>query len=87
MWTGGNMISILSKKYNSDNISLYYDNRETLVDNKKNIKRNNSKNVQSKGLQIIIKCNLKIIDYLFLTLNLNNGTNHRTLNNLHPCRI
>ena len=29
---------------------------------------------RNKGLQIIIKFNLKIVDYLEVTLNLNNGT-------------
>ena len=31
---------------------------------------------KEKGLQIIIKCNLKIVDYLDVTLNLNDGTYH-----------
>ena len=38
--------------------------------------KNNSKDFKDKGLQIIIKCNLKIVDYLDLTLNLNDGTYH-----------
>ena len=38
--------------------------------------KNNSKDFRDKGLQIIIKCNLKIVDYLDLTLNLNDGTYH-----------
>ena len=29
---------------------------------------------KSKGLQIIVKCNLKIVGYLDVTLNLNDGT-------------
>ena len=33
------------------------------------------KDFKDKGLQIIIKCNLKIVDYLDVILNLNDGTN------------
>ena len=36
--------------------------------------KNNSKNFKDKDLQIIMKCNLKIVDYLDVTLNLNGGT-------------
>ena len=47
----------------------------TLVDNKQKNKKNNPKKFfNDKGLQIIIKCNLKIVDYLDVTLNLNDGT-------------
>ena len=48
----------------------------TLVDNKQN---NNTKKIfektfKDKGLQIIRKCNLKIVDYLDVTLHLNDDT-------------
>ena len=38
----------------------------TLVENKQRNK--------DKGLQVIVKCNLKMVDYLHITLNLNSGT-------------
>ena len=54
---------------------LGYQFLATLVDNKqKNIKKIIQKIFKDKGLQIIIKCNLKIVDYLDVTLNLNDGT-------------
>ena len=48
---------------------------ESLVVNKqKNIKKIIQKIFKRKGLQIIIKCNLKIVDYLDVTLNLIDAT-------------
>ena len=50
---------------------------ESLVDNnQKNIKKIIRKIFKCKGLQIIIKFNLKIVDYLDVTLNLNDATYH-----------
>ena len=47
----------------------------TLVDNKqKNTKKIIQKTFKAQGLQIIIKCNLKIVDYLDVTLNFSDGT-------------
>ena len=45
-----------------------------LVSNKQKPQKNHSKIFKGKGLQIIIKCNLKIVDYLDVTLNLNDAT-------------
>ena len=54
---------------------LGYQFSGTLVDNKqKIIKKIIQKIFKDKGLQIIIKCNLKIADYLDVTLNLNDCT-------------
>ena len=47
----------------------------TLVDDKqKKIKKTIQNIFKDKGLQIIIKCYLKIVDYLDVALNLNDGT-------------
>ena len=48
-----------------------------IADNKqKNHKKIIQKIFKDKGFQIIIKCNLKVVDYLDNTLNLNDGTYH-----------
>ena len=48
-----------------------------IADNKqKNHKKTIQKIFKDKGFQIIIKCNLKVVDYLDKTLNLNDGTYH-----------
>ena len=48
-----------------------------IADNKqKNHKKIIQKIFKDKGFQIIIKCNLKVVDYLDKTLNLNDGTYH-----------
>ena len=66
------MLSLLSKTYSSNNIGLYHHDGLSVF-------RNISgqviqKFLKGKGLQIIIKCSLKISDYLHVTLNLNDGT-------------
>ena len=69
----------MSKKYSFNNVGLYRDDGcqflRTLVGNKqKNIKKIFQKIFKYRGLQIIIKCNLQIVDYLDVTLNSNDGT-------------
>ena len=45
------------------------------MDNKqKNTKKIIQKTFKAQGLQIIIKCNLKIVNYLDVTLNFSDGT-------------
>ena len=48
----------------------------TLVDDKqKNVKKKTIQNIfKDKYFYIVTKCNLKIVDYLDVTLNLNDGT-------------
>ena len=48
----------------------------TLVDDKqKNVKKKPIQNIfKDKYFYIVTKCNLKIVDYLDVTLNLNDGT-------------
>ena len=74
------MLSLLSKTFSSNNIGFYIVMTDsqflgTLVDNKrKNFKKKKKWFKKDNGLQIIIKCNLKIVDYLDVTLNLTDGT-------------
>ena len=42
--------------------------------NLKKFKRLFKECFKSKGLDIIINCNMKIVNYLYVTLNLNNGS-------------
>ena len=74
------MLSLLSKNYSSNNIGLYRDDGLSVFRNISGQQAEKQKIIQKffkdKGLQIIIKCNLKIFDYLGVTLNLNDGTYH-----------
>ena len=72
-------LSLLSRKFSSNNIGLYRDDGLSVFRNisgrqAEKYKKTIQNIFKDKGLQIIIKCNLKIVDYLDLTLNLNDGT-------------
>ena len=73
------MSSLLSKKYSSNNIGLYCDDGLSVFRNISGQQAEKHKQIiqkvfKDKGLQMIIKCILKIVDYLDVTLNLNDGT-------------
>ena len=73
------MLSLLSKKYSSNNIDLYRDDGLSVFRNISGQQAEKHKKIiqkvfKNKGLQMIIKCNLKIVDYLDVPLNLNDGT-------------
>ena len=73
------MLSLLSKTFSSNNIGFYIVMTDsqflgTLVDNKRKNFKKKKWFKKDNGLQIIIKCNLKIVDYLDVTLNLTDGT-------------
>ena len=75
------MLSLLRKKHSSNIIGLYRDDGLSVFRNisgqqAEKHKKNNSKIFKDRSVQIIIKCNLKIVDYLGVTLNLNDGTYH-----------
>ena len=75
------MLSLLRKKYSSNNICLYLDGGLSVLRNISGQQaEKHTKIIQKffrdKGLQTIIKCNLKVVDYLDVTLNLNDGTYH-----------
>ena len=57
------MSSLLSKRYNSNNIGLYHEHGSLVFKNsrqQRKIQKKKLKFFKDKGLQIIIKCNLKI---------------------------
>ena len=73
------MLSLLSKKYSSSNIGLYRDDALLVFRNISGQQAEKHKKIiqkifKDKGLQGIIKCNLKIVDYLDVTLSLNDST-------------
>ena len=80
------MFSLLSKNVSSNNIGLYRDDglsgfRKISERQAEKHKKTIQNIFKDKGLQIIIKCNLKIVDYLDVTLNLNVGADrpfHKT---------
>ena len=74
-------LSLISNKYNPSNIGLYRDGglavfKNTSGPQSEKIKKNFQKMFKNKGLDIIINCNMKIVNYLDVTLNLNEGSYH-----------
>ena len=72
------MLLLLTRKFSSNNIGLYRDEGLSVFMNISGQQaEKHKKTIQNifkdKGLQIIIKCNLKIVDYLDATLNLNDS--------------
>ena len=71
------MLYLIGKKYDSKNIGLYRDDRLAVF--KKVSGPASEKKIlhylfKQKGLQIIIGCNLKVVNYLGVTFNLNDGS-------------
>ena len=68
----------LSRKYNKSNIGLYGDDGLTVFKNisgpqAQKVKKDFQDKFCNNNLNIIVKCNLKIVDYLDVTLNLSDG--------------
>ena len=97
------MLSILSKHISKNHIELYRDNSLAIS---KNLSRSRSRKTQQKVSKIfkekyqdiIVQCNLKINNYLDITLNLNDGswrlyrkpnkeTNYVHINSDHPLSV
>ena len=73
------MLYLIGKKYDSKNIGLYRDDRLAAFKNvsepaSEKIKKQLQSLFKQKGLQIIIECNLKVVNYLDVTFNLNDGS-------------
>ena len=78
------MLSLLSKHINKNHVGLYRDDglailKNTSVPEAAKLK-NVSKIILKKYLDIIVQCNLKVINYIDLTLNLNDGSYRLTEN-------
>ena len=79
---GSLLLDQLSNKYNKKGYGLHRDDCLAVLKNKsgpqaESIKKDFQKNFQRNDLNIVIKCNLKIVDYLDVTLNLVNNTYKR----------
>ena len=75
------MLSLLSKHINKNHIGLYRDDGFAILKNTsgpeaEKLKKKLQKLFKEKDLDIIIQCNLKITNYLDITLNLNDGSYH-----------
>ena len=75
---GTYMLSLISKKHNKKYFGLYLDDGLGVVKNKsgpeaEKIKKNIQKISKENKLDIVIKCNMKLVDYLDVPLNLNNS--------------
>ena len=73
------MLTLIGHKYNSNNIGLSRDEglvvfKITSGPQSEKIIMNFQKMFKSKGLDIIINCNMKTVNYLDATLNLNDGS-------------
>ena len=76
---GTYMLNLLSKKYNKNDFGLYRDDGLAVLKNKRGphseqVKKNIQKIFKEHGSDIIIQCNMKIVNYLGVTFNLNDGT-------------
>ena len=72
------LLNKISQKYNN-NIGLYRDDGLAVFKNKsgpesEKIKKELQKIFKENGLDIVIQCNIKIVNYLDVSLNLNDGT-------------
>ena len=73
------MSNLLSKKYNKNNFRLYRDDGLAALKNKsgpqsEQVKKNIQKIFKEHALDFIKQCNMKIVNYLDVTFNLNDGT-------------
>ena len=91
------MLSLIGNKYNPNNIGLYRDDGLAVFKNTSGL-QSLQRMFKNKGLVIIINCNMKIVNYLDVTLNLNDGsyrpykkpneeTNYIHVNSDHPPSI
>ena len=73
------ILNKLSGKYNKSKIGLYRDDGLAVFENisgpqSERIKKDFQKTFRDNGLEIVIQCNMKVVDYLDVTLNLTNAT-------------
>ena len=76
---GTYMLNLLSREYNKNDFGLYRDVGLVVLKNKsgsqsEQAKKNIQKIFKEDGLDINIQCNMKIVNYLDVTFNLNDGT-------------
>ena len=100
---GSYMLNLLSERCSKNETGLYRDDGLGVSKNQsgpqnERTKKFIQKTFKDKGLDIVIQCNMKIVNYLDVTLNLNTGTtkpyrkpddktNYITVNSDHPLSI
>ena len=72
-------VYVKSKKYNKNDLGLYRHDGLAVLKNKngpqsEKVKKNFKKIFKENRLDIIIQCNMKIVNYLDVTFNLNDRT-------------
>ena len=73
------MLNVLPKKYNKNDFGLHRDEGLVVLKNKsgsksEQVKKNIQKIFKEHGLDVTIQCNIKVVNYLDVTFNLNDGT-------------
>jgi len=73
------ILSQITKSFDKSNIGLYRDDGLAIFKNtsgpqSERIKKQFQKYFKNNGLDIVIQCNMKTVDYLDVTLNLNDST-------------
>ena len=73
------LLNLLGRQYDTKNIGLYRDDGLLIFKNcigpqMEKIKKQLQKVFKNNGLDVIIECNMKIVNYLDVTFNLNDGT-------------
>jgi len=73
------LLSKITQKYNKKDIGLYRDDglavfKNTSGPQSERIKKDLQKNFKDNGLDIVIQCNMKTVNYLDVTLDLTNST-------------
>ena len=76
---GTYMLNVLSKKYNKNDFGLHRDEGLVVLKNKsgsksEQVKKNIQKIFKEHGLDVTLQCNIKVVNYLDVTFNLNDGT-------------
>ena len=73
------ILNVLSKKYNKNDFGLDRDDGLAVLKKKsgpqsEQLKKNIQKIFKDHGLDIIIQCNMKVVNYLDVTFDLSDGT-------------
>ena len=73
------LLNLLGRRYDTKNIGLYRDDGLSIFKNcsgpeMEKIKKHLQKVFENNGLDVIIECNMKVVNYLGVTFNLNDGT-------------
>ena len=73
------LLNLLGRQYDSKNIGLFRDDKSAIFKNcsglqMEKIKKSQQKVFKNNGLDVITECNMKVVNYLDVTFNLNDGT-------------